>query len=105
MAKPTLRHVALAAGVSTASVSRILNGSTAYSDDTIARVKQAASDLRYRPNAQWLGPRGRAADDSSALSLIGAAPERLPWRHGCFGFTSSTSYSIACANRGGNGGG
>ena len=74
MAKPTLRHVALAAGVSTASVSRILNGSTAYSDDTIARVKQAASDLRYRPNAV-----ARATRTGSGR-LVGALVDRRSTR-------------------------
>lgn len=74
MTKPTLRHVALRAGVSTATVSRILNGSAAYSDETIARVKQAAADLRYRPNVV-----ARATRTGSGR-LVGALVDRRSTR-------------------------
>ncbi|WP_270887017.1 LacI family DNA-binding transcriptional regulator [Pedococcus sp. 5OH_020] len=45
----TIYSVAERAGVSIASVSRVLQGSTAVSDKTRARVLQAVDDLRYVP--------------------------------------------------------
>lgn len=47
--KPTLKDVARAAGVSTATVSRILNSSQGYSSETRARVRQALEVLGYIP--------------------------------------------------------
>lgn len=49
--KPTLRHVALAAGVSAPTVSKILNGQGNYSPETVAKVRAAADALGYRSDA------------------------------------------------------
>ncbi|MEM6986138.1 MAG: LacI family DNA-binding transcriptional regulator [Pseudomonadota bacterium] len=46
-----IRHIAHQAGVSTATVSRVLNGSARVSEGTRARVMQAISQHNYRPNA------------------------------------------------------
>ncbi len=49
-----IRDVAREAGVSTSTVSRVLNdknGTVSISADTIERVKRAARQLNYRPNA------------------------------------------------------
>lgn len=46
----TIRDVARASGVSIATVSRVINGSTRVSDDTRRRVWDAASRLEYWPN-------------------------------------------------------
>ena len=43
--------VARKAGVSTATVSRVLNGSTKVREDTAARVRAAIEELNYRPNS------------------------------------------------------
>lgn len=48
---PTIKDVARRAGVSTATVSRVLNGAEVVSEDTRARVEQAIADLGYRYNA------------------------------------------------------
>lgn len=48
--RPTVSRVAAAAGVSVASVSRVLNGLPA-SDDVRSRVEAAVAELGYRPNA------------------------------------------------------
>ena len=48
---PTIKDVARRAGVSTATVSRVLNGVEVVSEDTRARVEQAIADLGYRYNA------------------------------------------------------
>ncbi len=45
-----IRDVARAAGVSTATVSRVLNGSTRVSGDACLRVQAAAASLDYWPN-------------------------------------------------------
>jgi DNA-binding LacI/PurR family transcriptional regulator len=46
----SIRDVAKHAGVSTATVARVLSGRTPVSDDLAARVKQAVAELRYVPN-------------------------------------------------------
>lgn len=46
----TLAQVAAHIGVSTATVSRALNKPELLSPETVARVRQAAEELRYRPN-------------------------------------------------------
>ncbi len=46
----TVREVALRAGVSTATVSRVLNGDPKVRPDTAARVLQAVEELGYRMN-------------------------------------------------------
>lgn len=46
----TIRDVAKAAGVSPATVSRVVNGLPGYSERTRERVEQAASDLDYQPD-------------------------------------------------------
>ncbi len=45
---PTIRDVARAAGVSSATVSHVMNGSRQVSVETRAKVLQAIQDLRYR---------------------------------------------------------
>ncbi|MCZ7544668.1 MAG: LacI family transcriptional regulator [Anaerolineae bacterium] len=47
---PTVKDVAELAGVSTATVSRVLNNSPKVSDDTRAKVAWAMEQLDYRPN-------------------------------------------------------
>ncbi|GGJ32472.1 substrate-binding domain-containing protein [Deinococcus roseus] len=47
--RPTLRDVAVAAGVSVATVSRILNSTEGYSQHTRERVQQAMQTLGYLP--------------------------------------------------------
>ncbi|MEU7747411.1 LacI family DNA-binding transcriptional regulator [Nonomuraea sp. NPDC049158] len=47
----TLRDVAMAAGVSLATASRVLNGTAKVREDLRDRVEAAASELAYTPNA------------------------------------------------------
>lgn len=49
-ARAGVREVAELAGVSTQTVSRVLNGSTSVREQTRQRVLEAMSQLRYRPN-------------------------------------------------------
>ncbi|NBC28797.1 MAG: LacI family DNA-binding transcriptional regulator, partial [Spirochaetes bacterium] len=48
---PTIKDVAKLAGVSVATVSRILNGQTGYGEETRQRVLGAIADTGYRRNA------------------------------------------------------
>jgi DNA-binding LacI/PurR family transcriptional regulator len=46
----TIRDVARAAGVSTATVSQVLNGGRPVAETTRLRIEQVIADLKYRPN-------------------------------------------------------
>lgn len=46
----TIKDVAKKAGTSTATVSKVMNGSYSISEETIQRVKQAMEELNYQPN-------------------------------------------------------
>lgn len=46
----TLQDVALAAGVSTTTVSKFINGQKRFSEEVEARIKVAIQSLNYRPN-------------------------------------------------------
>ena len=63
IARTTIRDVAELAGVSIATVSRVLNRSTHVADETNAQVQQAIDQLQYRPDrtarslaGRWIGP-------------------------------------------------
>lgn len=49
----TIKDVARQAGVSVATVSRVLNGSGYYDEDTARRVRQAVESLAYVRNVHW----------------------------------------------------
>lgn len=49
----TIKDVARRAGVSTATVSRVLNRCGYFDEQTAGRVQRAASDLGYRQNVHW----------------------------------------------------
>src|SRR5690348_8705973 len=48
---PTIRDVAELAGVSTTTVSHVINGTRFVSGDLVARVNEAIKALKYQPNA------------------------------------------------------
>jgi LacI family transcriptional regulator len=66
MARVTITDVAASAGVSTATVSRLLNGHN-VSSETADRVRKAVNDLDYTPNALT---RGVFAGRSSTIGVI-----------------------------------
>jgi LacI family transcriptional regulator len=64
---PRISDVAARAGVSTATVSRALNGKSTVDRDLVARVQQAAEELGYRPN----GPaRNLRRQEAAVVALI-----------------------------------
>ena len=58
MDKVTIRDVARAAGVSTATVSRVINGDTSVGADYRARVEAAVNALSFRPQPSARAIRG-----------------------------------------------
>ena len=69
---PTIRDVAERAGVSTATVSYVLNNSRPVSEATRQRVLQAAAELGYRPNVLAQSLQARAS------RILGYAPPPTP---------------------------
>src|SRR5687767_9779522 len=63
----TLTDVAAAAGVSTMTASRVMNGRGGASDETRARVLAAAASLAYRPNTFAKGLKG---DSSYTVGIV-----------------------------------
>ncbi|KXX55940.1 LacI family DNA-binding transcriptional regulator [Rhodococcus sp. LB1] len=53
--RPTITTVAKAAGVSIATVSRVMSGSSAVTPDLAARVQKVAEELSYRPSSAARG--------------------------------------------------
>ena len=64
----TIKDVAKAAGVSVATVSRVLNRSPAVSEKTSERVNEAISELGYSPN--FLGRNLRKRETNKILAVI-----------------------------------
>lgn len=71
--KPGIKDVAAAAGVSSTTVSHVLNGKsdTRVSEETEARVKKVAYELGYSPNRLARGLRTKSSD------LIGLVAEEI----------------------------
>jgi LacI family transcriptional regulator len=65
--RPTIYTVAEKAGVSIATVSRVLNGTARVSEKTRAKVRRAMDELGYQPNAS---ARGLAANTTSTIALV-----------------------------------
>ena len=49
--RPTISDVAKQSGVSTATVSRIINGQSGYTEETRQKVLNIIQEMGYRPNA------------------------------------------------------
>jgi DNA-binding LacI/PurR family transcriptional regulator len=96
--RPTLREVAAAAGVSTATVSRALRDDPQISLPTREAVKRIAAELQYVPNA---AARSLASSSSRMLGLI--VPDVTDPVHGQVvqGFESTAmqhGYTVVIAN-------
>ncbi|MFC9647461.1 LacI family DNA-binding transcriptional regulator [Streptomyces sp. NPDC056937] len=63
----TIREVGAAAGVSTSTVSRVLNGTAKVDPSLVQRVHDAVADLGYRPNA---AAQGLARGEAGAIGVL-----------------------------------
>lgn len=59
---PTIRDVASRAGVSVATVSRVLNDDGYYGEDAARRVREAVAALGYRRNVHWTRLKRNSSD-------------------------------------------
>ncbi|NOV03769.1 LacI family DNA-binding transcriptional regulator [Paenibacillus planticolens] len=57
--KPTIYDIAKAAGVSTATVSKVLNNSGRISEKTKIKIREIMEDLRYQPNVLASAMKGK----------------------------------------------
>jgi LacI family transcriptional regulator len=95
---PTIRDVAKKANVSVATVSRILNGLTGYSDKTKQKVLSAIEEMGYHPNAvarslnirrtQTIGVLFPAVSNEFSSALL----------HGIEEYAHSCNYSVLVCN-------
>jgi LacI family transcriptional regulator len=65
--RPTIADVALRAGVSIATVSRVINGTAEVVEETAQRVRSAVTELNYRPSA---AARGLASKQTGMIGLL-----------------------------------
>ena len=72
--RPTLGEVALAAGVSPATVSRVVNGSPRVSDSAREAVQQAIRTLDYVPNR---AARSLVTRQTDTIAIVLSEPEEL----------------------------
>jgi LacI family transcriptional regulator len=66
-ARPTIADVAERAGVSIATVSRVVNGTAEVVEETAQRVRTAIAELNYRPSA---AARGLASKQTGMIGLL-----------------------------------
>ncbi|MDJ1136734.1 LacI family DNA-binding transcriptional regulator [Streptomyces iconiensis] len=71
-ARPTLEAVAAHAGVSRATVSRVVNGGTGVRDEVRQRVRRSVSALGYTPN---IAARSLVTRRTGAVAVVIAEPE------------------------------
>lgn len=70
--KPTIRHISIATGLSTFTVSRALNGATGVSEESRAHVEKVAREMGYVPNRAAQGLRS-APRDTVAVVIAGTS--------------------------------
>jgi DNA-binding LacI/PurR family transcriptional regulator len=66
----TIRDVAAAAGVSTATVSKVINHSPTISQETVERVQEVIHQMGYRPNKRAQSFARRATKNILFLSEL-----------------------------------
>lgn len=92
--RPTIRDVAKLAGVSTATVSYVLNGTGSVSSETAARVRDCVAELGYRANTLAIAHRtGRSATIGLALPDL-TNPFFPEFAQGVHTAASAAGYSV-----------
>lgn len=82
----TIKDVAKLAGTSTATVSKVMNGSYSISEETIERVKAAMEELDYHPN---LRARNFARQTTNTIIFVTSLEKNV-------GFTNPHMFEILC---------
>lgn len=98
MGQVTIRDVAQAAGVSPATVSRVLNTSDAVSPDLKDRVLAAVKQLGYHPNAQARNLRRRATMVIGVIISDITNPFFTSMVRGVEDAANAAGYSVVLAN-------
>ncbi|WP_030019428.1 LacI family DNA-binding transcriptional regulator [Streptomyces monomycini] len=80
--RPTLEAVAARAGVSRATVSRVVNGGAGVRDEVRERVRRAVTDLGYVPNS---AARSLVTRRTGAVAVVIAEPEARVFADPFFG--------------------
>lgn len=94
MARPTIRDVAKAAGVSTATVSYVLNGTGSVSEQTADRVRECVEELGYRANSLAVAHRtGRSRTIGLAVADL-TNPFFPEFARGVHRAASSSGFSV-----------
>jgi LacI family transcriptional regulator len=96
--RPSIRRVAQIAGVSTATVSRVLNESGTVSDAVAARVREAVAELGYSPNALTQGIFGSATSTIGVLIRDLRSPFYLELMRGIQEVAASDGSLVMFAN-------
>ncbi len=94
----TIRDVAAAAGVSPATVSRVLNGKVRVADDLHQRVEVAVESLGYRPNGLARSLRTRATMVLGAIISDVTNPFFTSMVRGFEDVAQEAGYSVVLAN-------
>ena len=92
----TIRDVARQAGVSVATVSRVLNNSALVSPETRETVMKAVTQLGYRPNAN---AQALATQVSDTIGVVVMDVSDAFWRAGESGGCCCPAAPKVCADR------
>lgn len=95
---PTIRDVARRADVSVATVSRILNGLSGYSDKTKQKVLAAIEEMGYRPNAIARSLNNRRTQTIGVLFPALTSEFSSSLLHGIEDYAHRRQYSVLVCN-------
>ncbi len=95
---PTIKDVAQKANVSIATVSRVLNNLTGYSDITKQKVNQAIKELGYQPNAIARGLINKRTQTIGVMFPKVSSAFSSDLLHGIDEFAHHSNYSVVVCN-------
>ncbi|OKP94688.1 LacI family DNA-binding transcriptional regulator [Paenibacillus sp. P32E] len=95
---PTIKDVAQKANVSIATVSRVLNNLTGYSDKTKQKVNQAIKELGYQPNAIARGLINKRTQTIGVMFPNVSSAFSSDLLHGIDEFAHDSNYSVVVCN-------
>lgn len=95
---PTIRDVAKKANVSVATVSRILNGLTGYSDKTKMKVLKTIEEMGYHPNAIARSLNNRRTQTIGVLFPAVSNEFSSALLHGIEEYAHNRNYSVLVCN-------